>query len=194
MSGCTSGFTSILHIEVVEQQTELSKHDGRQVLIPAMNFNCSGSLTKWIFSAVWQGNLQAFTELQIWRKNGTVSSVYSKVGATTIQVTSENFSEITEFRVDPPLTFQAGDILGYFQPNENIAQLNLYLEDSARIVTFRNNVGENQTVPPRRSFDFDAPPLMGEDYPLIGAETGVCAILLYFSLFCVMLSSHLSYN
>ena len=58
-SDCTSGF---FHIEVVKEQADLHKHDARQVLIPAMNFNRSGTL---IFSAEWEGNSPAFTELQI---------------------------------------------------------------------------------------------------------------------------------
>ena len=174
-SECTSGFASIFHVEVLEEQADLHEHDSRQVLIPAMNFNCSGSLTKWIFSAVWEGNFLAFTELQIWRKSGDPSSnVYSKVGATTIQVNRENLNQLYEYTVDPPLTFHIGDILGYFQPNENIAQLNLYLEDSERVamVTIRDNVGIFQIVPPNGTFDFDVTHIIGQDYPLINAETG----------------------
>ena len=174
VSECTSGFASVLHIEVVQELTDLHVHDGRQALIPAMTFNCSGSITKWIFSALWEGNSQGFTELQLWRKSSNGSNMYFKVGATTIRVNSESLNKLYEFPVNPPLAFLAGDILGYFQPNENLAQLSLYLEDSARISVFREGVEDTQTVPPSEIFDFNTPHFTGRDYPLVGAEIGTC--------------------
>ena len=51
VSECTQGFLSAFDIEVVEGLTDLHLHSACQVLIPNMNFNCTGSITKWIFSA-----------------------------------------------------------------------------------------------------------------------------------------------
>ena len=174
---CTAGFASSFHIEVVKEQADLHEHDGRQVLIPAMNFNCSGTLSKWIFPAIWKGNSQAFTELQIWRRAGSSGSVFLKAGAVTIQVAGESVTQLYEMVVDPPLVFQAGDIVGYYQPFAEISQLNIYLEDSEKIDTFRDNVGNDQVLPPNGTFDLNSPHLLGQDYPLIGAETGTGFIL-----------------
>ena len=112
----------VFKVEVVKEQADLHKHDARQVLIPAMNFNCSGSLTKWIFSAKWEGNSPAFTELHIWRRTSSSENVYFKFGATTIQTGGESGDKLYEIVVaPPPLRFQAGDIVGYFQPHEDVS-------------------------------------------------------------------------
>ena len=166
----------------MNQQTDLIVHAGRQVLISAMTFNCSGSITKWMLSALWEGNSLAFTELQLWRKSSNTSNVHFKVGATTIRVNSENYNQLYEVSVGAPLAFLAGDILGYFQPNDNIAQLNLLLEDSAGITTFRDNVAETQTLPSTGVFDLDASRFLGEDYALIGAETDMLCVFRLSSL------------
>ena len=172
MSECTQGFLSAFDIEVVEGLTDLHLHSARQVLIPDMNFNCTGSITKWIFSAQWEGNSPAFTELQVWRKVNGTGNVYTTVGATTIQA-NQSSSEMYEYPVDPPLAFQEGDILGYFQPRREISQLDLYLQNSDIIVTVHDNTGRRQELPLRESFDLDAPHSTSEDYPLIGTETGI---------------------
>lgn len=174
----------MFHIEVVEDpdQTELHSHDSRQVLIPDMNFNCTGRITKWIFLAKWEGNSQAFTELQVWRRSDNVGNVYSKVAATTIRVDVQSSNQLYEYPVDPPLAFQERDIIGYFQPDDDISQLDIYLESSDRIVTIRDNIEESQRLPPSGTFDLDAAGhITGQEYPLIGTETGnniiICMLL-----------------
>ena len=172
VSECTQGFLSTFDIEVVEGLTDLHSHSARQVLIPDMYFNCTGNITKWIFSARWEGKSPAFTELQVWRKVNGSGNVYIQVGTTTIQ-TNQSSNELYEYPVNPPLTIQEGDILGYFQPHRDISQLDLYLESSNRIVTFHDNIGRQQELPSREPFDLDALHSTGQDYPLIGTETGI---------------------
>ena len=184
MSKGTSGFPTLFHIEVLEDQTDLHVHDSRQVLIPSMSFNCSGSVTKWTIPAVWEGETEAFPEMQIWRR--TVENLYLKVGATTIQVARESASKLYEIAVDPPLDFQEGDILGYFQPYVEVTQLNIYLENSMKIVTFRDILSVEQTQPPTSPvFDLAEAGGIGEDYPLIAVETG---IVVHYTI------SYVSYN
>ena len=86
----------------------------RQAIFPGVNFTCSGSVHSWIFGAFWNGYTVSFTELQIWRSSGDGS--YTKVGSTTI-MTEENTTELYYYPLSSPLPFQAGDILGYYQPN-----------------------------------------------------------------------------
>ena len=86
----------------------------RQAIFPGVNFTCSGSIQSWIFGAQWIGSTASFTELQIWRSSGDGS--YIKVGSTTI-MTEENTTELYYYPLSSPLPFQAGDILGYYQPN-----------------------------------------------------------------------------
>lgn len=172
MSECTSGFSTAFHIDVVEGQADLKRHEGRQVLIPDMNFSCTGRLTKWIFPAEWEGNSRAYTELQIWRKVNVNGSVYEKVAATIIRVINESRNKIYEYSVVPPLELLDGDIVGYFQPRRRDTQLDIYLESSDKIQTFRDNTGD-ALVSSTTTFDLDSPHIIGNHYPLIGAETGM---------------------
>ena len=173
VSQSTYGFPSVFHIEVLEGQADLHVHSSRQVLIPAMRFNCSGRITRWIFPARWEGHSQAFLQLQVWRRATSVSNTYVRTGATTVQANNQSSSQVYEIPVNPPLLFWEGDIVGYFQPHSSIAQLNLFLEDSEIISTFRDNVDQEQTEPPIGNFNLDNAQFMGEDYPLIAIETGI---------------------
>ena len=61
-------------------------------------------------------------ELQIWRP-GSEDGVFFKVGSTTI-VTEESQTELYQCPLASPMTFQSGDVLGYYQPD---SQLSIYL-------------------------------------------------------------------
>ena len=100
----------------------------RQAIFPGVNFTCSGSIQSWIFGALWIGHTASFTELQIWRSSGDGS--YTKVGSTTI-MTEENTTWLYYYPLSSPLPFQAGDILGYYQPNP-ISQLALLSEEDGQ--------------------------------------------------------------
>ena len=174
MSQGTRGFPSEFHIEVLEGQTDLHLHSSRQVLIPAMNFNCTGRVTKWIFPARWGGEDEdAFLRLQVWTRASSITDTYNRTGATTVQVRAQSSSGVYEITANPPLPFTEGDIVGYFQPDSEIAQLNLYLEDSEIITTYRDDVDEEQAWPLSAVFNLDTAEDTGDDYPLIAVETGI---------------------
>ena len=130
---CTSGFMSLERIHAVIE--DLSSHNNlvtdyndlnTQAIIPGTSFTCSGNIVSWIFGTVWVGNTASFTELQIWRSSGDGS--YTKVGSTTIDVTEESATRLYKYPLNSPLPFQAGDILGYYQPRRSRSQLRLMLE------------------------------------------------------------------
>ena len=104
----------------------------RQAIFPGVNFTCSGSIQSWIFGALWIGSTASFTELQIWRSSGDGS--YIKVGNTTVNVTEQNTTGVYYYPLSSPLPFQAGDILGYYQPNPLglTSQLALHVEEDGR--------------------------------------------------------------
>ena len=122
-SECTSGFMSRERMDTLLHGGKKRFLDTAQVLFPGMNFTCNGSIQSLIFGAQWQGNRSSFLELQIWRPNGSYS--YSKVRSTLINMTGENTSELYQYTLTSPLTFGPGDILGYYQPTN---QLGLYFE------------------------------------------------------------------
>ena len=105
--------------------------NGFQAIFPGVNFTCSGSIQSWIFGAAMEGTAtSSLPELQIWRSNG--NGLYSKVGNTSINVTEENATQLYHYPLSSPLPFQAGDILGYYQPDIPQSQLRLYAEKDGR--------------------------------------------------------------
>jgi len=164
VSECETGFASLYHIDVTEGNVELDTHDNRQVVLPNISFACNGTIRKWIVGAEWEGNSDAYTELQIWRRSS--DSVYNKVGSTTIMVGAENGSQLYEYPLETPLEFWEGDILGYFQPNEDDSELNLYLEDSKRLTAY-----VDQLESPMGPFDINYA-TSDDKYPLVTVVTG----------------------
>ena len=142
------------------------------MLIPDINFTCNGTITRWIVGAKWEGDTPAYTELQIWRMSS--DNEYIKIAGTNIIVGSENVSEVYE--IDNQLTFQEGDILGYFQPKKGNSELNLCLEKSDRITTYYDDVGNTLTPPAIGSvfqIDFSDQDTQDTKYPLIAVRTGI---------------------
>ena len=111
-----------------------------QGLFPEVNFTCSGTIQSWIFGALeLSGPL--LSELQIWRPDGGDGS-YTKVesistNSTGITLVEEGLVEegqtgLYQYSLSSPLHFQAGDILGYFQPARINSQWLLHLEHEGR--------------------------------------------------------------
>ena len=130
---CTNGFTSVDRMSAVLGDygtDQLSWQFGAvslQVVVPEINFTCSGSILSWVFGAQWEGDTDSYTELQIWRP-GSRDGVYSKVGSTTI-MTKENSTRLYQYSLSSPLPFRAGDVLGYYQGSSHQSQLRLLYED-----------------------------------------------------------------
>ena len=171
---CTEGFPSLFRIDKLAEtdNTKLETRDRRQVLIPDINFACNGSITRWIFGAKWEGNFPARTELQVWRRTPGTENTYTKVNATIVMVDTENDSEVYEYLLETPLAFHEGDIFGYFQPNKEMSELNLYLEKSGRLVTYHilveSNVFDSAAV-----FTIDSTTYYTDTrYPLMAVRTG----------------------
>ena len=167
MSRCTHGFPTLFHIDKVAGKDDLDTLDGRQVLIPDINFGCNGSIIRFIVGARWEGNIEAYTELQIWRRIS--EGQYMKVNGTSIMVSGENTSQVYE--LETSLAFQEGDILGYFQPRSFRSQLDLYMEDSEKLITHYTKLID--LLPPATGAVFSVDGV-NEDtrYPLIGVKTG----------------------
>ena len=74
--------------------------------------------------------MEETSSLRIWRPTGD-DGVYTKIGYTTINMDRES-SRFYEYSVSSPLEFQAGDVLGYYQPNFSRSQLRLLFEFGGR--------------------------------------------------------------
>ena len=99
-----------------------------QGIFPEVGFTCNGSIQSWVFGARYEGHEDQSIELQIWRPTG--NGVYTKVGNTTIFTTE--VGDLYETRLFSPLDFQAGDVLGYYQPKLSRTQLRLRFELNGR--------------------------------------------------------------
>ena len=110
---------------------ELKVETNYQGIFPQVGFTCNGQVLSWIFGARWEGNSQSFTELQIWRPVVDNDGVFTKVWSTQI-ITFENQSELYYYSLSTPLAFQAGDVLGYYQPPSTQSQLRLLYERDER--------------------------------------------------------------
>ena len=98
-----------------------------QGIFPKVGFTCNGSIQSWVFGARYEGH-NRYIELQIWRPTG--NGVYTKVGYTTIDATE--VANLYEYPLSSPLAFQAGDVLGYYQPQISRSQLRLRFERGGR--------------------------------------------------------------
>ena len=128
---CTDGFMSLDRIDAVLDKYMYGSFEytinGFQAIFPGVNFTCNGSIQSWIFGAAMVGTAtSSLPELQIWRSNGNRS--YIKVGSTTVNVIEENAPQLYHYPLSSPLPFQAGDILGYYQPDISQSQLRLLAE------------------------------------------------------------------
>ena len=99
-----------------------------QGIFPEVSFTCNGSIQRWVLGARWEGN-EEYIELQIWRPSG--DGVYTKIGYTTIIVNEP--AELYEYPLSPPLAFQTGDVLGYYQPEPSRSQLRVRFEQEGRL-------------------------------------------------------------
>ena len=83
-----------------------------------MNFSCSGNISKWTFVARSRpgGGRNQYPEFQLWRPNGT--RIYRRVYESSITSTMSGPSDFTveEYIPDDPVLFEAGYILGVYQP------------------------------------------------------------------------------
>ncbi|CAI8055764.1 hypothetical protein GBAR_LOCUS30409 [Geodia barretti] len=128
--GCTRGFMSLDRMDRLLGNIGTRRvADNFQVIFPEVGFTCNGSIQSWVFGAEWVGQNSFFTELQIWRPTG--DGAYTKVGYTTINTARSN-SELYEYPLSPPLAFQTGDVLGYYQPQPSLSQLSLLLARDGR--------------------------------------------------------------
>ena len=161
---CTSGFMSQNRMDAVLKNVETMNYIPSQIasanttnvqgIFPGMNFTCSGTVQSWMFGAEWHdiddnSTNGSFPQLQIWRPIGNGS--YTRVGNTTIMaanlITTRYYSaaQLYQYHPSSPLAFQAGDILGYYQPRVPTSKLELYLQNRQGQLGHFNSVTNEPT-------------------------------------------------
>ena len=118
----------------------------QQHIIPDIKFTCNGTLTKWIIGARRrQATNPQYLQLQIWRQRRRPSNTYNRT--TFSDITALNTTDdlnVYEYIPNPPLEFQANDILGLYQPRIRDTQVVVYYQRGGGSRNFRHS---NQNSP-----------------------------------------------
>ena len=96
----------------------------QQAIVPEINFTCNGNIQTLLFGANLRNGMTEFPEFQLWRRRGS-SSVYRVVDRITYSETDQEVGQLYKLQGDPLLQFEAGDILGFYQPNSSTSRLRL---------------------------------------------------------------------
>ena len=177
-SDCTNGFASL---DGIVTALEGRIRDRQQRIIPHINFTCDGAITKWIVLGRWNdgGSHDWYPDLQIWRSTG--ASMFTKVGNTTLRV--EGGSDIVtyyEYSPATPLDFQAGDVLGIFQPDNGKNRLRVYFQSGVGPRNFYETLDNNDVVEPPSDM-FTLGTVLQNDLPLVAVEISKCARCCHYS-------------
>ena len=177
-SECTSGFATLDDIMIALERITITNRDRQQRVIPYINFTCDGAITKWIVLGRWDsgGMHRWYPDLQIWRMTGM--NTFTKVGNTTLRIENGN-DDVTYYEYSPPtsLSFQAGDVLGIFQPDGGRNRLRLYFQSGAGPQNYYETLDRSDIVePPSNMFTLGT--MSENDLPLISVETSEYACYL----------------
>ena len=168
------GFLTVSELRHQTLQVNINSVASRfmqQRLFPAIQFTCSGFVTKWIVGAHAKSGIVTdhelhMPEIQIWRRVGRNN--YTKIGSTVLSTeATQPTANVYEYAVSP-LMFQEGDILGVYQPLEEDSQLVVYYQENSGPLNYRQS--GNVSTPPSHIIYSGVPPASGHDYPLVTVE------------------------
>ena len=166
-SGCMKGLLSYATLKQKTLEVNINSVTVRyeqQRAFPDIRFTCDGFITKWIVGIDSEGNGNSKVQLQILRPNGPLNQ-YTRVKYTEISSTFIS-GNIYSHALNPPLSFQPGDILGvyYYRPGRRVAVYNQYSTGprNYRVLESQKNPG---------SSDINVVLTNEYDYPLVAVET-----------------------
>jgi len=137
-------------------------------VLPSMNFSCNGTISRWTFVALRQNGNQ-YPRFQLWRPNGPdrYERVYESIPAGSRFTTTDNSGlTIAEYMPPAPIPFQAGDVLGVYQPDSNVRRLSVIHVSVPSGLGRVNYVGGTDVV------EFSTAELFAfNDFPLVAVNT-----------------------
>ena len=99
-------------------------------VLPSMHFSCSGTISRWTFVALRRngGGRNQYPRFQLWRPNGPdrYEREYESSTDSSRFLTADNSGlTIAECVPPAPIPFQAGDVLGVYQPDSDDRRLSV---------------------------------------------------------------------
>ena len=112
-------------------------------LLTEESFNCSGIITGLLLVGdvrVKRNNRNKYAEIQIWRNAG--GNTYTRQARQDIKLNAGDFSPdgVFQYNLTSALSFQSGDVLGVYQPDQDDSIVRVYY-DLSRSTTYQ--VSEN---------------------------------------------------
>ena len=164
-----SGFTGLntLRRKAIRIYSVRETSDNERLMVlPSMNFLCNGNISRWTFWARRQNGGDQYPRFQLWRPNGTdrYERVYESSTDSSTFATEAN-SRLTIHVPPAPIPFQAGDVLGVYQPRNRrrLSVIHVNVPDDFGHVNF---VGENNVA------EFNTGELSAfSDFPLVAVNT-----------------------
>uniref|UniRef100_A0A1X7SV14 CUB domain-containing protein n=1 Tax=Amphimedon queenslandica TaxID=400682 RepID=A0A1X7SV14_AMPQE len=170
---CVNSTNSINGSFIKEKALEVQRSQGffrkSQFIYPWIVFSCNGSVTKWIFGAKNNGNLNQ-PELQIWRQLGPNN--YNKIGSSLVNASTMIGTNLYEFIPQTPLQFQEGDIFGVYSDVTNGERLVLYEQRESGPTNLRINTSLNS--PPSTISEILS--TVNNDFPLVTVEINMSTV------------------
>ena len=191
---CTSGFidrdTLLVKASILSNnRSDLAYREATQRIIPDIAFHCSGVILSYTVAALKRletSTRRTFPKIQVWRRVDDTEWVRVQAGEEAALTTTENLN-VHRYVPDPPVPFQAGDILGVHQPYSYASVLKIYLQGSGVTNYYRGSLAS-----PLDSFKTDATGVMVEGrLPLISVEISESDYKLPISFHSQLMYTHL---
>ena len=164
---CTSGFVDLDRLTLLATRTRVPSNVQR--VFPAINFTCNGTITEWAVLARQYDvtGTPIFPELQVWRSTEN-DGEYTRVAGTTLTVSvTDARDDIYVHTPAEPMEFQAGDVLGIFQPSFSTSPIRVVYQRSSGPESL--TVSANNAVVPPETFNST---VTFTDYPLVAVTAG----------------------
>ena len=118
-------------VDVYATRATITTRQRQQRIIPGIKFTCNGTLTKWIIGAqqtLSQATSYVYLQLQIWRRRKPPKKYDRTTFSNITALNTTDDLNVYEYIPNPPLEFQANDILGLYHPFYNETPVRVWYE------------------------------------------------------------------
>ena len=127
-----------------------NKLDNSFILLPGDSFNCSGTMTGLLLVGDVRkimASRNQYPEIHIYRNTGGDAYEYTRQGSQVIELAEGDFSSdgVLQYNLTTPISFQNGDVLGFYQPPEGDSVVRVYYREAA-VTTYQNSVSPISSI------------------------------------------------